>query len=189
MRNNVDSCGCYTAEKFFQTSTKIHPGDKFGKLTVIEPTRRENETHVFWKCQCECGSITFVRSTSLLDPYGTRSCGCLNSKGEEKIAQILNEHSITFNRQQKYPDLISPKGAQLRYDFFIDNKFLLEYDGSQHYEEDTRSKNTLEERQLYDGIKNDYAKSHNIPLKRIPYWDYDKITLENIMSDKWLVNN
>ena len=41
----------------------------------------------------------------------------------------------------------------------------------------------------YDKLKNEYAKFHNIPLKRIPYWDFDKITLENIMSDKWLINN
>lgn len=187
MRNNVDSCGCYTAEKFFQTSTKIHPGDKFGKLTVIEPTRKENETHVFWKCQCECGSITFVRSTSLLDPHGTRSCGCIHSKGEEKIAQILSENSIIFEKEKIYNDLKSPLGWSLRYDFLINNQFLLEFDGAQHFEETNRG-DTLEKRQTYDKIKDEYAKSHNIPLKRIPYWDYDRITIENIMDDTYLIN-
>ena len=66
------------------------------------------------------------------------------------------------------------------------NKFL-----SYHYEAKGgwNTPERLAQTQYYDQIKNEYAKSHNIPLKRIPYWDYDKITLENIMSDKWLINN
>lgn len=161
-------------------------GLHIGKLYIYEDTGTSKYTYRIYKAKCECGSIIEYTIASLNG--GTLSCGCLNSKGEEKIAQILEKNSIIFTRQQKYPDLLSPKKAQLKYDFLIDNKFLLEYDGSQHFEEDTRSSNTLEERQLYDNIKNEYAKSHNIPLKRIPYWDFDKITLENIMSDKWLIS-
>ena len=52
-----------------------------------------------------------------------------------------------------------------------------------------KTEKNFQQRQEYDIIKNNYAKSHNIPLKRIPYWDFDQITLENIMSDKWLINN
>ena len=188
LRTGKTSCGCDTYEKYRESTTTIHPGDRFGRLTALECKRIPGDTHLRWKCKCDCGSITdYIRSTCLTSGE-TLSCGCLNSKGEEKIAQILSEHSIIFNRQQKYSDLISPKGALLKYDFLINNEFLLEYDGSQHFEEDTRSKNTLEERQLYDSIKDEYAKSHNIPLKRIPYWDYDKITIENIMNDTYLIN-
>lgn len=38
-------------------------------------------------------------------------------------------------------------------------------------------------------MKNEWAKEHNIPLVRIPYWERDKITLDMILGDKYLVPN
>ena len=46
---------------------------------------------------------------------------------------------------------------------------------------------TLEIIQNRDKRKNQWAKEHNIPLVRIPYWERDKITLEMIMSDQYLI--
>jgi hypothetical protein len=45
----------------------------------------------------------------------------------------------------------------------------------------------LEDQQIRDRLKNQYAKEHNIPLVRIPYWERDKITLDMILGDKYLV--
>ena len=36
-------------------------------------------------------------------------------------------------------------------------------------------------------MKNKYCLINNIPLVRIPYWERDKITLEMLMGDKYLV--
>lgn len=38
-------------------------------------------------------------------------------------------------------------------------------------------------------MKNEWAKEHNIPLVRIPYWVRDKITLDMILKDEYLVSN
>jgi hypothetical protein len=49
-------------------------GRRFSRLTVIErdPTAR----YASWRCRCDCGEITVVR-TEQLTGGGTRSCGCL----------------------------------------------------------------------------------------------------------------
>lgn len=53
-------------------------GRQFGRLIVIE--RGANiGPHVAYKCQCECGNITTIRSHSLLRD-DTKSCGCIRSE-------------------------------------------------------------------------------------------------------------
>lgn len=159
-----------------------------GKLYIYEDTGQSKSTYRLYKAKCECGSI--IDYTLQCLQHGiTMSCGCISSKGEEKIAQILNAHNISFERQKIYPDCKSPKGHVMLYDFYVNNSFLLEFDGIQHFNDTDHFSQSLEERQYYDKLKNNYAKQRQIPLKRIPYWDFDKITLENIMSDKWLINN
>lgn len=45
----------------------------------------------------------------------------------------------------------------------------------------------MEEIQKRDKIKNDYCKKNKIPLKRIPYFKLKDLTIEDILSDKFLV--
>lgn len=160
-------------------------GKKFGLLTVLSKAESENGK-IMWLCECDCGKQIKV-ATGNLQSKNTFSCGCLHSsKGEITIKKILQENNIPFIQQYSFEDCLSPKNWKLRYDFYINNLFLLEYDGKQHYTDEWV--NDFEYTKICDSIKNEYAKSHNIPLKRIPYWDLNKITLENIMSDKWLIN-
>ena len=66
-------------------------------------------------------------------------------------------------------------------------KYLIEYQGIQHYQESIFSKyESLQERQNRDNIKREYCKSHNIKLIEIPYWDYEKINYSYI---KEKINN
>ena len=51
-------------------------GKRFGMLTVIEEIKKPNNTNVFWKCVCECGNISLVRTHPLT--HGLKlSCGCI----------------------------------------------------------------------------------------------------------------
>jgi hypothetical protein len=57
---------------------------------------------------------------------------------------------------------------------------MIEFDGIGHYKAIYGSTNeekleNLINTQRNDQIKNDWAKANNIPLLRIPYWDFDKI--------------
>lgn len=50
----------------------LAPGQRFGRLTALYPTRNR---HVV--CRCECGAIHSVWHQHLISGR-TRSCGCLN---------------------------------------------------------------------------------------------------------------
>lgn len=55
-------------------------GKKYGKLIVLEKTAlRNTNRNVIWKCQCECGNITYV-PTSCLKSGHTKTCGCSLNK-------------------------------------------------------------------------------------------------------------
>jgi very-short-patch-repair endonuclease len=115
----------------------------------------------------------------------TKSCGCINySIGEKNIAELLEQNNIAFIREYKFQDL-----NNYRYDFYLpEYNRLIEFDGKQHYiDSGTWDKDTLKERQDRDKEKNQYALNRNIDLVRIPYWQRDKITLDMILGDYYLV--
>ena len=188
-RGKVLSCGCLQRKNCRKALMKDITNQRFNHLLALYPDpNKDSGKGVFWICQCDCGNIVSVRCADLINGH-TTSCGCIKSKGQEKIIKILSDNNILFTIEKTYEDLKSPLGHLLKYDFFINNTFLLEYDGEHHYKEWRVGHGmSLKTRQEYDTIKNEYAKSHNIPLKRIPYWDLDKITLENIMNDTYLIN-
>jgi hypothetical protein len=174
---HTSSCGCLQRENTSKTnSAKIKKGDIFGKLTVLEEAFRKNY-NVYWKCQCECGSIINVNSTHLLSSH-TTSCGCISSKGEEKISKILQKNNFFFNKEKRFNDL-----SNLRFDFYINNQYIIEFDGIQHFKQGGWNK-TLESFQnshKRDLIKNKYCFDNNIPLIRIPYdvdFDINDLKLE-----------
>ena len=53
-------------------------GRRFGRLTVIEEAGRKRK-EVTWKCKCDCGNETLVRSSNLLNGT-TTSCGCVRKE-------------------------------------------------------------------------------------------------------------
>ena len=79
-------------------------GQKFGKLTVVEqhgftPKNKYGSRQAIWYCLCDCGNYCEVQHV-YLSTGDTTSCGCMRSKGEFQIAQLLKEHNIAF--QQEY---------------------------------------------------------------------------------------
>lgn len=186
---NTVSCGCYHNELWKKQITNNKIGKTYGKLTVLEKTNKTVAGGWIWKCKCECGNIVEVSSASLQSGH-TISCGCVKSKGEEQISQILNQNQISFEKQKTFNTCIFPKtNAPLFFDFYVDNKFLLEYDGIQHFEAigGWNTEEKVQQTQLRDNYKNQWAKENNIPLKRIPYWKLNDLTIEDIMGNKFLI--
>lgn len=186
------SCGCYKKElnkqamieKNKQKALDISQ-DKYGMLQPLEPTeQRTKQGSIIWKCQCDCGNITYVSVDALRGQHPIRSCGCLHrSFGEQEIEHLLKENAICYKKEYQV-DKIG------RYDFAILKNNtpirLIEFDGEQHYK-NIANWDSLELQQKRDQVKNEYALSHNIPLVRIPYWERDKITLDMIMGDQYEV--
>lgn len=195
---NTRSCGCLnddTRSARIQVWNENHAvditGERSGLLTAIrKATKQETngrpEGIGYWLCQCDCGN-SHVVGVSDFKMGKVSSCGCLNSKGEAKIASLLTEHGISFAKQFTFSDLIGAKGAHYAFDFAVLDKdaklYLIEYDGIQHYSprhQFTKDASALEIIQQRDKEKNEYVLSHNIPLIRIPYTQFDNLNIEDL---------
>lgn len=53
----------------------ITPNQQIGKWTVIEPALISKRNELYWKCKCECGTVSSVREDKLITGR-TKSCGC-----------------------------------------------------------------------------------------------------------------
>lgn len=181
--NRKMSCGCYTPLKDLT-------GQTFGKLTVIKHddnfvANKDNNWKHKWICRCECGNLISVFGSNLTRLH-TTSCGCTNcSIGEQNIEKLLKQHNINYIKEYSFTDLINVK--KLRFDFaiFDNNNILLElieFDGRQHTNDymPWGSKESLEERQKRDSLKNEYCREKNIKLIRLSYEKRDNITLKDL---------
>jgi len=109
----------------------------------------------------------------------------VKSKGELRIREFLSRHRVAFKEQFRINECRHINS--LPFDFAIfenDNiKFLLEYDGEQHFKVSRFNKDKrkmvkrLKNIQLRDKIKTRYCKDNNINLLRIPYTEFDNIYL------------
>ena len=139
---NTKSCGCYQRERATQANMDrvgSLVGQKFGKLTVICEngfiTHTSGKRSRIYYCECECGNIVPSAQHQYLAYGDLTSCGCIRSKGEYQIEQLLKEHSIEYIREYSFSDLVDD--LPLRFDFaiFKNNQLLclIEFQGEQHY--------------------------------------------------------
>ena len=184
LRGHTKSCGCYKkdwANEYYTVHNNLL-GERFGKLTVIERVGIANGQAVY-KCKCDCGNIVEVKSGQLKSGK-TQSCGCIKSQGEFKISKILRENNIPFVMQKTFDDCINPKtNAHFFFDFYVDNRYLIEYDGVQHYKAlgGWGTKEYLQRVQEADRMKDEYCKRKNIPLLRIHYNKYKSLKLKDLL--------
>ena len=111
-------------------------------MIAVCPTNKRKHGSVVWKCICDCGNEHYATAELLLSNH-CLSCGCLKSKGENKIKKILQQENILF--VQQFPVLIN--GAKYYFDFGIYNDngqldCLIEYDGEHHYKSSERGWHT-----------------------------------------------
>lgn len=148
---------------------------RFGKLVAIEPLPERKNRQVVWKCQCDCGNIVEVPTLNLTSG-NTTSCGCIKSKGEQKISKFLQEHNIIFQQQKTFDTCrFKDTNRPARFDFYLpEYNLLIEYDGQQHFyytNSGWNNQENFEKNQQHDNFKNNWCKNNNIKLIRISYLD------------------
>lgn len=183
----IKSCGCLNKEIFLKNridNFKDLTGKTYGNLIVIERdfSKKDKRCSVFWKCKCSCGRITTVSGNNL-KRENTQSCGFCknNSHGNAKIEKLLKENNILFEREKRFEtckDLL-----MLPFDFYVNNKYLIEYDGKQHFDKDNSKLFYNENIEKHDKIKNNWCKENNIPLIRIPYTHYHNLTIKDLLLE------
>lgn len=190
-RGHTKSCGCLKSERLRNRSALDLTNQRFGHVVALKQLPQQNAHHSYlWLCKCDCGNNNYICSAENLRSGRIHSCGCQRrSYGEELISNILSQNNISYKTEYSFDDLRSDKGVLLRFDFCIfDNQGqiqrLIEFDGEQHYNPTSKyySKTIVE----HDELKNNYAKLHNIPLVRIPYDELPYLSLDLIMSSKYL---
>lgn len=183
-QGRIHSCGCFKSNYMSKDLTN----QKFGKLTAIKRQGRNASGSNMWLCKCDCGGQILV-STNHLTTGNTQSCGCLVSKGEYIITNILNQNNISYIKQYYFEDLLSKKGVFLRFDsaVFKDNKLvgLIEFQGLQHYENIYNlSEKDWEYSLERDKMKREYCEKNNIKLEEISYLEKIEKRMEEILA-KW----
>lgn len=181
------SCGCFHKKQIQQlglSKKKDLTNKKFGFLTVIEEVPERKNGRVCWKCLCECGNPTIVDSHSLLGGK-VSSCGCSShsSLGEDKIVSLLSSANMDYVREKSFSDLKGEDYHLLRFDFYVNEEYLIEFDGKQHFINDGGFGSDLINIQKRDQKKNEYCLIHHIPLIRIPYTHLKNLTLEDLIPD------
>ena len=128
-------CGCNKIEKMRLANIKDRTGKTYGFLYVnrlanaqeLELQRKRDGT--YWNCTClKCGRKNIIVFGDYLENGDTKSCGCLTSLNESKIAQMLNTLNFQYKQQYSFQDLFSNRECdKLYYDFAIFNNETLLY--------------------------------------------------------------
>lgn len=189
LSGNTTSCGCKREESIvdaFQEKFNQYIGQKINMLTIQSCFYKNN---TFWfDCVCNCGKETTVQATKLVSGY-IQSCGCLKSKAEEDMEQILISYNIRYKREYKIKEC---KDKQpLPFDFAIFNNVdelvgLIELNGQQHYSEGGwNTKKHLQYVQKHDKIKHRFCLLNDIPFLVIPYQYFGELEKFLTTSDFW----
>ena len=132
------------------------------------------------KCERE-----FVATSNAI--FSGNGCSfCAQSKGERRIVSLLDSVGVEYISE--YRDERCRHKYTLPFDLAVikdgDIRLLIEYDGQQHFDKNhfKGDSKTFKKIQLRDGIKNKFCLDNEIPLLRIPYWDFDSI--EHIVFDE-----
>lgn len=192
-------CKCSCGTELLLTGTQLHGrktcgnhfdkndiiGKKFGKLTVLSATDLIIGHNRMYECQCDCGTKIHVSRNNLISGH-TQSCGCIRSRGEEYISKLLKENNINFEKNKTFPNFYRENPANKSFfDFYLPNeKYAIEFDGQQHFLHHKFSGwftkehyDIIHQRDLF---KNKYCEENNIPLIRIPYWELDNLTINDL---------
>ena len=184
------SCGCLSKEQSSKKNSLDLTNQRFGRLIARKVIGSLNNCNV-WLCECDCGNTCEVTTVRLNKGY-TQSCGCLKSKGNSKIEQILKEFNILYQKEVTFSNLVNPEtNAFLRYDFGIFSKegkidYLIEYDGIQHFLTEGSgfySKEILENMKKHDAIKTEFCLTNHIPLIRIPYTHFQELSIQDLLIE------
>lgn len=114
------------------------------------------------------------------------------SIGERKVAMLLDQGDILYKQEFSFPDLKSDKGIPLRFDFAVFEdveayeedrvKFLIEFQGEQHYRQKFTSRESFQRQLSNDKRKRNYCHVKGIVLVAIPYTEYNSMTLDSILE-------
>ena len=183
---NTKSCGCLNKQLASERALIDLTGQKFGKLTVLYKSSNIGD-RVKWHCKCDCGNECDVLAY-LLTKQMTQSCGCITrSIGETTIEKLLDSINMPYITEKTFSTCkFLDTNCYARFDFYVNNQYLIEYDGIQHFKITGTKRGNLQQvikTKQHDQYKNQWCKDNNIPLIRIPYTHLNDLKIEDLLLE------
>jgi len=178
IQNESGCSNCYgnlklTLEKVLEKS-KLKHGDLYDYSLVKEEHIQNNRSKMPVFCK-KCNQVWWPRISNHINE-GNGCSTCKQSKGEILCADILKQLGLIYQCQLRIPLLPSR-----RFDFFFifqDKKYLLEFDGQQHFHYIDffhRDEENFEENREVDILKTNIALQSGYRVIRIDYTQIDNI--------------
>jgi len=99
------------------------------------------------------------------------------SKGEKRIATLLDRYRIEYEMEMIFDDCRSPKNRPLRFDFYLPKHgACIEFHGQHHYKPVNKYRKAALSHAstvIHDKIKRDYLFVNGVFLIEIPHWNID----------------
>lgn len=174
-KNGCPKCGKRAKikhEEFVQRLQEINSDiEALGDYTA-------HATKILFQCK-KCEHIWEAKPNNILNGKGCPKCH--NSKGEQRVQEVLDKYSIDYDIQYTFEECRCEH--KLVFDFYIPTyNTCIEYDGLQHFEpctfggiSNTQAIKNLEICKQRDRIKDIFCDTHGINLIRIPYTEYENI--------------
>ena len=140
-------------------------GQRYGHLTVLGPAENVG-TRTAWRCLCDCGQETVVRSSHLRGGH-TKTCGCQNGSGEPRPAlgltyvdgtcvEMLAANTVRRNNTSGVPG-VDWRASKRRWNATICFKGKRRYLGSYARFEDAVKARKRAEEELFDPFLREFA--------------------------------
>lgn len=175
-----------TTEDFITMAKQVH-GDTYD-YSQVDYRGATSQVRII----CKKHGIFLQKAHAHLTNRGCLSCN--SSKGELRIKDLLIKQGIPFSQQKRFTDCRYK--SPLPFDFFVNETFLIEFDGVQHFKpfsfgSDQSSKKMEENfafQKMKDGIKSQFCEDRGFKLYRISYLEDVNLRLAEILKEQGLVN-
>lgn len=166
-----------TQEEFIAKAKLVH-GDRYDYDETVYVN-----SNTLVEIKCKTHGLFLQRPDSHLAGRGCPHCN--SSKGEVRIAEILDKYNIKYEKQKVFCNDTLFGNKRFYVDFYIpDVNLVIEYNGGQHYfpVEHFGGEAVFEKQKERDISLRHYCEYHKINIIEIPYTEFDNI--ENIIKEK-----
>ena len=166
----------YNIQHFIETN------DCTAKLDYIEKKQQFSKSILHLTCNCGNKYRSMWSTFSNNKVFKCPICSKKQSKYASLTEEYLKKNHIYYKKEYSFEDCRAVSKLFFDFALFIRNKMILvEVDGQYHFKD---CYGDLESQQKRDRIKNQYCNNNNIPLIRIPYWEYKKDNYKNILDEE-----
>lgn len=158
---------------------------KYKPFSIISSAEEYTNAHDYCiTCNCHRHGEFKLSWSRIMQGRGCPKCSMSN--GASKIAEILKANAHQYVTEKTFETCRTPNGnGKCRFDFYVDDRYLIEYDGEQHYMNlpNVFGEMSYKERQQIDFYKSQWAIENRIPLIRIDYRQVKDINIQDLVPE------